>query len=166
VFGLLLLAFAAGLQLAVRGTPAWIAGPAILALNGVGLVLAGLFPLRQNSAGAVYDPTGVHSVNGTIFFLGIGLALAAISGRLRGDPRWRGLARYTLVTGVVLFASFFALGLLALRPGAPLHQWLGLLQRLVLAVWLPCIVVLGLVMWRAAGQPEPALPAGPQSSSS
>jgi hypothetical membrane protein len=155
VFGLLLLAFAVGLQLSVRATPAWAVGPAILALNGVGLVLAGHFPLAQNSAGVVYDPVGVHSVNGAIFFLTIGVALAATSARLRGDPRWRGLAGYTLVTGMALFASFFALGLLALRPGAPLHELLGLLQRLVLAAWLPCLVVLALRL-RGAGTVQPS----------
>ncbi len=131
-------------------------GPAILALNGMGLVLAGIFPLRENAAGVVYDPNGVHSVNGAIFFLSIGIALVAVSLRLRADPRWRGLAAYTLVTGIALFVLFFALGLLALRAGAPLHHWLGLLQRLVLAVWFPCIILLALRLRHIATETEQA----------
>jgi hypothetical protein len=101
---------------------------------------------------AVYDPNGVHSVNGTIFFLSIGIALVAVSLRLRADARWHGLATYTLVTGVALVVLFFALGLLALRTGAPLHDWLGLLQRLVLAVWFPCIVLLAFRLRRVSAE--------------
>jgi hypothetical membrane protein len=150
VFGLLLILFAVGLQWGVRTSRAGVVGPAILALDGVGLVVAGIFPLRQNAAGVVYDPNGVHSVNGAIFFVSIGIALVAVSLRLRADPRWRGLATYALATGIALVVLFFALGLLALRTGAPLHDWLGLLQRLVLAVWFPCIIVLALRLRRVA----------------
>jgi hypothetical membrane protein len=154
VFGLLLIALAAGLGRAVRQTRAGVVGPGILALNGVGLVLAGIFPLRENAAGAVYDPNGVHSVKGAIFFLGIGIALVALSVRLRADPRWRDLATYSSVTGIALVVLFFALGLLALRAGAPLHHWLGLLQRLVLAVWFPCIILLALRLRQVAMETE------------
>ncbi len=157
VFGLLLVAFAVGLYRGVQATRTGVAGPAILALNGVGLVVAGTFPLRENAAGVVYDPNGVHSVNGAIFFLSIGIALVAVSLRLRADPGWRDLAAYTLVTGIALVVLFFALGLLALRAGAPLHAWLGLLQRLVLAVWFPCIIVLALRLRRLATETPVAL---------
>jgi len=152
VFGLLLVAFAVGLQRGVRPTRAGVVGPAILGCNGVGLVLAGIFPLREDAAGLVYDPTGVHTVNGTIFFLSIGIALVVVSPRLRGDPRWRGLATYTLVTGIALLVLFVAVGALTRPADAPLHDWLGLLQRLVLAVWFPCIVVLALRLRRVAAE--------------
>jgi hypothetical membrane protein len=156
VFGLLLVAFALGLHRGVRGTGAGVVGPAILALNGVGLVVAGTSPLRENAVGVVYDPNGLHSVNGAIFFASIGIALAALSLRLRADPRWRGLAIYTLVTGIALFGLFFGLGIFALRAGAPLHHWLGLLQRLVLALWFPCLIVLAVRLRRVATETEQA----------
>jgi hypothetical membrane protein len=152
VFGLLLLTFAAGLRRGVRPTRAGMAGPAILACNGVGLVLAGSFPLREDAAGRVYDPTGVHSINGRIFFLSTGIALVVVSLRLRGDPSWRGLAPYTLGTGIALLVLFVVVGALAVPADAPLHAWLGLVQRLVLAVWLPCIVVLALRLRRVSTQ--------------
>jgi hypothetical protein len=41
----------------------------------VELVIAGIFPLREDAAGRIYDPLGVHMVNGTIFFLSIGVVL-------------------------------------------------------------------------------------------
>jgi hypothetical protein len=103
----------------------------------------------------VYDPTGVHSANGKIFFLSIGIALVVVSLRLRGDPSWRGLATYTLVTGIALLVLFVAVGALAVPADAPLHDWLGLVQRLVLAVWLPCIVVLALRSRRVATERFP-----------
>jgi cell division protein FtsW (lipid II flippase) len=113
-------------------------------------VLAGIFPLHQDAAGRVYDPLGVHSANGRIFFLGIGVALVVVALRLKGDPMWRNLAPYTLATGIALLVLFAAVGALAVPADAPLHNWLGLVQRLVLAVWLPCIVVLALRLRRGA----------------
>ena len=148
VFGVLLIAFAVGLHRGVRPTRAGVAGPILLGSNGVGLVVAAVFPMRGQTA-------GVHSVNGTIFFLGIGVALVAVSHRLRGDRRWRGLGPYTLATGIVLVALFVAVGVLAARPGAPLYDWRGLVQRLVLAVWFPCLVVMAVRLWRVATGGEP-----------
>jgi hypothetical protein len=144
VFGLLMIAFAAGLQRGVRPTRASVLGPAIVGFNGFGLVLAGIFPLRMDTAGRIYDPIGVHTVNGAIFFLGIGIVLAVMSFRLRADPRWRGLATYTLATGIALLVLFVGVVALVRPVGAPLHDWFGLVQRLVLAVWFVCIVVLAL----------------------
>jgi hypothetical membrane protein len=151
VFGLLVIAFAVGLRLGVRPTRAGSIGPEIVGLNGVGLVVAGIFPLRQDADGLIYDPIGVHIVNGAIFFLGIGIVLVAVSPRLRSDPRWRGLATYTLVTGIALLAAWVVLVALARPVGAPLHDWFGLAQRLALLVWLTCIVVLALRLRRVAG---------------
>ena len=42
-------------------------------------------------------------------------------------------------------------------PGAPLHAWFGLFQWVLLAVWLPCTVVLALRLLglaRAADAPH------------
>jgi Protein of unknown function (DUF998) len=152
VFGLLLIAFAVGLQRGLRATGAGVAGPVLLGCNGVELVLAGSFPLRENAAGGVDDPIGVHSLNGRIFFLSIGIALVVLSLRLRDDPGWRGLASYVLGTGIALLVLFVVVGALAVRAGAPLHDWLGLVQRLVLGVWLSCIVVLALRLRRVSGR--------------
>jgi hypothetical membrane protein len=125
VFGLLLLAFAAGLHRGMWSTRGGVAGPALLGCNGVGLVLAGLFPLREDAAGRVYDPIGVHSINGRIFFLSIGIALVVVSLRLRRDPSWRGLAPYTIGTGIALLVVFVVVGALAVPADGPLHNLVG-----------------------------------------
>jgi hypothetical membrane protein len=152
VFGLLMVAFAVGLHQGVHPSRARAVSPAILGFNAAGLVLAGIFPLRADATGRVYDPIGVHTVNGAIFFASIGIVLAVVSLRLRADPRWRGLATYTLVTGIALLVLFAVVVALARPAGTPLHDRLGLLQRLVLTVWLACIVVVALRLRRVATQ--------------
>ncbi len=148
VFGLLLIAFAVGLHRGVRKAWPWMVGPALVAWNGVELMIAGFFPLREDSAGHIYDPIGVHSVNGTIFFLSIGVVLVVMARQFARDERWRGLATYTLVTGIALLVMVLLNGFLAEMAQAPLHPWLGLIQRAILAVWLPCLVILALRLRR------------------
>ncbi len=94
----------------------------------------------------------MHHVNGAIF-LSIGVGLIVVSRRFAGDLRWRGLAAYTLATGIVVVVLDPLNGLLA-GPGAPLYPWAGLLQRATLAVWLPCVVILALRLRRVAA-PQP-----------
>ncbi|MDP8929983.1 MAG: DUF998 domain-containing protein [Actinomycetota bacterium] len=114
VFGVLTIAFAVGLHLGMHPTRASVAGPAIIAWTGVVLVLAAIFPLREDAYGVTYDPTGLHFVNGLVFFLSIGLGLVVVSKRdgerpevaqsrrlrardgyrhVRRDPRSRGARR-------------------------------------------------------------------------
>ncbi len=135
VFGLLMIAFAVGLHREVRPARSGWVGPAIIGVNGVNLVVGGIFPLRQDAAGLVYDPAGVHTVNGAIFFVGIGIGLVAVSPRLRSDSRWHGVATYSLVTGIALLVLWALLVTLVRPAGAPLHDWFGLAQRLALGVW-------------------------------
>lgn len=148
VFGLLLIAFAVGLHRGLRGAALGVLGTALVAWNGVELVIAGIFPLREDAAGHIYDPLGVHSVNGTIFFLCIGVALVVLSRQFARDERWHNLAAYTLASGIVLFVLVVLNGLLAEMPQAPLHPWLGLIQRAILAVWFPCLITLALRLRR------------------
>jgi hypothetical protein len=150
VFGLLTIAFAVGIHLGVKPARAGVTGPLILAWSGAGPVLAGAFPLREDAAGVTVDPYGVHTANGAIFFLSIGLGLVVMSRRLVGDPRWRGLAGYVLATGIALLVLFVAIGLLVRPADAALHTWLGLAQRTVLAIWFPCTIALALRLRRVA----------------
>jgi hypothetical membrane protein len=147
-FGLLTIAFAVGLHRGMRPTRAGVVGPPILVWTGVGLVLAAVFALREDAAGATYDPTGLHDVNGAVFFLSIGVGLVVTSRRMAADPRWRSLATYALATGIALLVMFVAFGVLVGPDDAPLHPWAGLAQRVVLAVWFSCTIVLVLRLRR------------------
>ena len=144
VFGLMMLAFAVGMDRGLRPPRTWTLGPALLCIAGIGLFLAAAFPLREDAAGVTYDP-GLHFVAGVTFFLSTSLALLALSRRLPKDSHWRGLAAYTAACGVLAFIGFVVLGRFAIPDGAPLHDYAGLAQRTVLLlVTFPCLVVLAL----------------------
>jgi len=141
VFGILMMIFGAGVGFALRTRRRRIAS-AIVLWWAIGLLMAGFFPLRENAAGQTYDPTELHQPNGAVFFLSTWVGLAILSWCLRSDLRWRDLVPYTMITSVALAILFGVLAALAIPDSGPLHPWAGLLQRLVLAVWFPCFVVL------------------------
>ena len=154
VFGVLMIAFAIALHLGMRPTRGGEIGPAIIVLTGVGLVLAGAaFPLREDAAGLTYDPGG-HAINGMMTFLSAGIGLIMVSRRMTRDPRWRSLAAYALASGITVLALFVAMRVLVMPPDAPLHAWGGLAQRLVLAVWFPCTIVLAFRLLRFTKAPS------------
>jgi hypothetical membrane protein len=150
VFGLLTVAFAVGLHRGLRPTKAGVVGPALLLVSGVGSLLAAAFPLREDAAGVTYDPGG-HRVAGFMFFLTSAVGLIVVSRRVARDPKWRRLAKYTRVAGMVALIGFFAGPPLFMLDDAPLHDWAGLYQRVfILAVVFPCRLVLSLKLLRVA----------------
>jgi len=142
VFGVLMLAFAAGLHRGVAPTRLGWLGPALLGFSACGLLLAAAFPLDRDAAGELFDP-GFHNVAGVTFFLSTALTLLVLPRRLGADPRWRSLSRYTALAGAAALTGFFVLGLLAIPEDAPLHDYAGIAQRIViLLVTFPCLVTL------------------------
>ena len=151
VFGLLTIAFAVGLHLGVRTTRVGIVGPALLFVSGIGLLLAAVFPLREDAAGVTYDPGG-HIVAGLAFFVTSAVGLIVLSRRLARDPRWRSLALYTRAAGALSVAGFVVMGVLVMPDDAPLHDWAGLAQRaLILVVLFPCRILLSMRLLQVAG---------------
>ena len=149
LFGSLMIAYAIGLHLGVRPTRWGVVGLAFLALSGVGLVWAGLFP-ATDATGAVKEDRVLHIVAFPMTFLGAGIGLIVMSRRMAGDPRWRSLATYALATGIAVLLLLLAGAGLVRSQGAPLHRWWGLFQWILLAVWFPCTVVLALRLLRGA----------------
>lgn len=141
VFGLLLLIFAVGLHKGTARTRWGILGPALLGLAAVGPILAAALPLREDAAGVTYDPGG-HFVAGMTFFLGMSLALVVLPRRLRRDPRFSWITAYTAVCGVLDLTGFFLIGRFVIPDDAPLHDYAGLAQRLILLVTFPCLIML------------------------
>ena len=150
VFGLLTIALAVGLNRGLRRTRFGLLGPALLFLSGIGLLLAAGFPLKEDAAGVTYDPGG-HLIAGSMFFLTSVVGLIALSRRLARDPSWQSLATYSLAAGVAGLLGFVAMGILVMPDDAPLHEWAGLAQRmLILLVLFPCRVVLSMRLLRVA----------------
>jgi hypothetical membrane protein len=150
LFGLLTMAHAIGLHRGMRPARGGWVGPALLFLTGIGALVGAAVPWREDAAGVAYAPVG-HIVGGMIFFLGSPAALIVLSRRMRHDPSWRGLAAYTLGSGLVLLALSLV-GAAFVRPDtAPLHDWAGLHQRImVVAVLFPCRIALGIRLLSSA----------------
>ena len=141
VFGALLTAVAVGLHLGMRsGRRGALAFPLLLT-SGLGVILAGVFSWAGDPKTQLVEP-GAHVVAAIMTFLGAGSGLVALSRRMADDPAWRSLSAYTRACGVAMLVLFPVMGFLAMPPGAPLHAVAGLLQRLVLLAWFPCILAL------------------------
>jgi len=155
-FGVLTMAFALGLHVGMRPTRAGVAGPAALFVSGIGLLLGAILPLREDAAGVTYDPGG-HIIAGIMFFLSSAVGLIALSRRLARDPRWRSIATYTLTAGALALAGFVAMGALVVPDDAPLHDWAGLAQRmLIILILFPCRIVLASRLLQVARELAPS----------
>lgn len=132
VFGILTMVFAAGLYRALAPSRTGVIGSSLLFVSGIAATLAGAaFPLREDGAGLTYDPGG-HQPNGLVFFTSSALALLVISFALAKRAEWRRLAMPVRVAGILMLASNPFMGVLVIPDDAPLHDWAGLAQRIIL----------------------------------
>jgi hypothetical protein len=112
----------------------------LLVIGAIGLVWAGVFPWRMLDG--VPTVTPLHPVGAILAFAGSGLGFIVFSRRMVADPRWRDLAGPTTYAGIMVLLLFMIIGLFAIDDRAPLHQWAGLLQRILCGVWFACMIVL------------------------
>jgi hypothetical membrane protein len=152
VLGVLTMIFAVGLHRGLAPSRGGIVGPVALFISGAANLLGAIFPLREDAAGTTYDPGG-HQVAGTLFFASSFIALIALSRRCAADPRWRSIAGWVLAAGVLAALSFPLMGALVIPEDAPLHDWAGLAQRLIVLVLLfPARVALAVRLLRVSHQ--------------
>jgi hypothetical membrane protein len=148
LYGVLTMVFAVALDRGLRPSRGGWVGPVLLGLSGLGSILAAVFPLAENTAGVTHDPGG-HVLAATFFFVTGSLALIALVPRLRLDEAWRGLATFAATAGFVALLGGVVLRLYAIPADAPLHDWTGLGQRvLVVAVVFPCRLALSVRLLR------------------
>jgi hypothetical membrane protein len=151
VFGALTMLFAVGLHRDLRPTRLGIFGPALFFVTGIAAIGAGVFPLREDAAGVTYDPGG-HQAAGLTFFLGSTLALLVIAFRVARDPRWRNLRFYLGGTAIAMIAGNAIMVRFVIPDDAPLHDWAGLGQRiLVVGLLFPARITLSARLIRSAG---------------
>ena len=151
VFGVLTMVFAVGLHQGLRPTRLGVIGPALFFVTGIAAFMVGaVFPLREDAAGVTYDPGG-HLPGGLTFFLGSALALIVISFRVSRDPEWRSLTRYIVAAAVAMIVGNVVMGRFVIPDDAPLHDWAGLGQRiLVVGVLFPARIALSYRLIRTA----------------
>ena len=106
VVGTLLIAYAIGLHFSIRPARRAAIGPALVALSGVGLIVAGVFPWRLEN-GIFIEPAG-HVVGAVMSFLGTSIGHMVISRQMRHDPRWEGIASYVLASGITMLLMLLA----------------------------------------------------------
>jgi hypothetical membrane protein len=150
VFGILTMVFAIGLHLSLRPVRLGVIGPALFFVTGIAAIMAGVFPLREDAAGVTYDPGG-HMPAGMTFFLGSTLALIVISFRVARDARWRSLRIFIIAVAVAMVVGNVLMVRLVIPDGAPLHDWAGLGQRiLVVGLLFPARIALSARLIRTA----------------
>jgi hypothetical membrane protein len=150
VFGILTMVFAIGLHPSLRPVRLGVIGPALFFVTGIAAIMAGVFPLREDAAGVTYDPGG-HMPAGMTFFLGSTLALIVISFRVARDARWRSLRIFIIAVAVAMVVGNVLMVRLVIPDDAPLHDWAGLGQRiLVVGLLFPARIALSARLIRTA----------------
>jgi uncharacterized membrane protein len=132
VFGVLTLLSAFGWYRVLRPGRACIGFPLFQGISGLSLIGAGVFSLDPNPGyppGAVLTAPTVHGTLHVVFAYIVILALAGgcfvFARRFAREPRWRGWAAYSVITGVLILV-FFWLFLNSASTGLPG----GLVERL------------------------------------
>ena len=163
VYAGLLCVLATALHRSIRPSRGGWAGPALLGVTAAGAALVALSPW-QRVDGVLVEPP-VHIAGAVLHFLGLSLASLTIAFRFARDPAWRGLAGYTAVNGAVLLSMFFGFALAVIPDDARLHPWAGLVQRVIVAIWMAWVFVVSARLWRVtAPHRDRAGPSGSPSS--
>lgn len=152
VFGVLTVVFAVGLYGVLRPSKPGVAGSALFFVTGIAALGAAAFPLREDVAGVTYDPGG-HYVSGATFFASGAAALVVISFALSRRAEFRTLAVPIRVAGILMLVSNPVMILLVIPDDAPLHEWAGLAQRIiVLGLLFPARLALSYQLLRLAAK--------------
>ena len=130
VFGVLTMAFAVGLYGVTRSSLPGRIGSTLFLVSGLALLMAAAFPLREDPAGVTYDP-GLHFAAGIAFFTSSAIALVVISFEIARRAELRRLAMSVRVAGILMLLSNPLMGILVIPDDAPLHEWAGLAQRVI-----------------------------------
>ena len=142
-------------RLGARGRDVGSIGSAVVVFWGVGLLVAGsLSASRGFRRPNLRSRPGFHQPNGAVFFGHMGWFGRLCPGASRPEPRWQVWPRYTLLTSGALAVLFLVTAALAISSSAPLHPWAGLIQRLVLAVWFPCLIALAARLLQVSRSPS------------
>lgn len=134
VFGLLMGCFAIGLRgaLAPGAGARW--APLLQGMVAAGLIIDGIF---AQDPGKGYPPgiaaVSTSSMHGGLHLVGLGLAATALPARcfvlarrFASEPRWRGWATYSIITGVLFVVLLAVFGMANGTSGAPA----GLFEKL------------------------------------
>ena len=136
--GLLVEVFVLGLYLSIRRGRCFGLSIGVLVCFSFGLLLIGAF--QTDPVGALHTLEGtIHSVTATTVFALFPVVCLLIAPSLRGDPYWKELFWYTIVTGII--------GLVLAIMGIWMSEqvnWFGLYERILvanIAIWVEVMAV-------------------------
>lgn len=166
VCGLSALGFAVGLRRALHTGKGSVWGPILLALFGLELIIAGIFVTDPGlgyppGVPALAQPTMhgvIHALAGLAVFISLPIATFVMIRRFVGDPAWRGWALYSLLTGLIILASFVIQQVLGNmdQHGTIQNAPVGLVQRVgIIAGWV-WVSLLAFALLRKGRAPEAA----------
>jgi len=155
VFGCLVILFAAGLRRGLAGGRALRVSVMLLAITGLGLIIAGVFP--TDLIGQPSTAHGaMHFVASILMFGTLNAVFFVLVVPLRQDERWAGYARYSTITGVIAGGLCLASVAAALPAtfnnyqAGPLAAWTGLVQRVLFVVAFGWIAMVGFRLLRVS----------------
>lgn len=162
--GLLTLGFAIGLRQALHSGKGSVWGPILLGLFGLELIIAGIFVTDPGlgyppGVPTPVNPTGhavIHALSGLAVFITLPIATFVMIRRFAGDPAWRGWVLYSLLTGIIMLASFVIQQVLGAmdQQGAIQNAPIGLVQRIGIIVGWVWISLLAFALLRKGRAPE------------
>lgn len=120
----------------------------LFAIAGLGLVGAGLFPMRMEY-GKFVEPAA-HTIPSVIAFLAAAFALIATANSKAARRASSAMANLAGLLGVAAIAGVAVMAKLAIPETGPLHANLGLVQRIVIACWMGGILLVALATLRRA----------------
>lgn len=150
VTGLLMLGFAVGLRKTLQAGKGATWGPILLAVVGVGLIVAGIFvtdPAQSYPPGTPPGHAFLTSVHGAIHFFigatavfgGLPASCFVLARRWASDVQWKGWAAYSVITGILMVASFIVFAIANARGGPA-----GLFERISISIGFAWIVLLAI----------------------
>src|SRR5450631_107085 len=163
ICGVLTLCFAVGLRQVLRTGRSSVGGPIMLGIFSVALIIAGIFvtdpslgyPVGTHGSGPQTLHGTIHGVAGLIAFSSLAIASFVMARRFAGDPKWKGWALYSFITGVVIAVFFIAATVVSaldengVLPGSPT----GLLQRIAIIVGWGWVTLLAIRLLRLMCSP-------------
>jgi hypothetical protein len=170
ICGVLMIGFACGFRQALHTGKGAVWGPILLGLFGLEMILAGIFVTDPGlgyppGVASLAHPTThgvIHALSGLAIFMSLAIATFVMIRRFVGDPAWRGWALYSLLTGLIILASFVIqqmLGNLDNR-GIIQHAPIGFVQRIgIIAGWI-WVSLLAFTLLRKGRAPERTRDAG------
>lgn len=146
ICGVLMLGFACGLRQALHTGKGAVWGPILLGFFGLTMIIAGIFVTDPGlgyppGVASLAHPTmhgAIHALSGLAIFMSLAIATFVMIRRFVHNPAWRGWALYSLLTGLIILASFVIQQVLGNmdRSGAIQNAPVGFVQRIgIIAGW-------------------------------